>query len=273
MTNINLLDSDLEYLVALVDQAGKAIMNIYHAPDKDAIGLTTKTDYSPLTQADLLANQILVDGLKDRWPTILVLSEEGADHFKANEGPLYYWAVDSLDGTKEFLKRNGEFTVNIALIYLGFPILGIVFAPALDTLYIGYKHSSTGLSPDTSIAKKRSNGQWQQITVSPDSLLSLNRPVRIVASRSHPSLELESWLKQYPNHKLLEVGSSLKFCFVAEGKVDLYPRLGATCIWDTAAGHAVVLAAGGAVKDMNCLDLTYKNPGQPINPYFFVSNR
>ena len=264
MASFKLSDSDLEYLVALADKAGTAIMGIYHNHDAFNMRQAIKIDKSPLTQADLLANQILCDGLKKRWPDTLVLSEEGADYFEVDEEPTNYWAIDPLDGTKEFNNRNGEFTVNIALIYLGSPIFGLVFAPALDSLYIGYAHSKK-----TSIAKKRSNRHWQKISVSKENLLNIKREVRIASSRSHPSTELESWLEQYPNHKLLEIGSSLKFCYIAEGKVDLYPRLGKTNIWDTAAGHAVVLAAGGVVRDINRSDLSYRKPGLSTNPFFF----
>ena len=220
-----------------------------------------------------MANKILVKGLKARWPTIPILSEEGADYFEEGEEPEYYWAVDPLDGTKEFIKRNDEFTVNVALIYLGSPILGIVFAPALDSLYLGYRDHDSRCLKDRSIAKKRSQGKWQQIAVSSENLLNLKRPTRIVASRSHPSPQLQSWLKQYPNHELLEVGSSLKFCYVAEGRADLYPRLGATCIWDTAAGHAVVIAAGGIVKGIDHVNLNYSKPNQLTNPSFLASNK
>ena len=268
MTSFKLLDSDLDYIIALVDQTGTAIMNIYQDLGAFAKGQTTKADHSPLTQADLMANQILVKGLKSRWPTIPILSEEGADSFEVDEEPEHYWAVDPLDGTKEFIKRNDEFTVNVALIYLGSPILGIVFAPALDSMYVGYRDQDSRSLKDRSIAKKRSQGQWQQIAVSSENLSNLKRPVRIVASRSHPSLELQNWLQQHPIHKLLEVGSSLKFCYVAEGKADLYPRLGTTCIWDTAAGHAVVLAAGGYVKNIDNQELKYLKPSAIINPFF-----
>ena len=247
-------------------------MDIYQDVDAFAISQTTKADQSPLTKADLIANHILVKGLRAYWPTIPILSEEGADSFGINQEYEYYWAVDPLDGTKEFIKRNGEFTVNVALIYLGNPILGVVFAPALDNLYVGCVKSKIVSILDTPYAKKLSHGQWQQIAVASEYLSSLNRLVRIVASRSHSSAQLQSWIKQYPNHELLEVGSSLKFCYVAEGKADLYPRLGPTCIWDTAAGHAVVLAAGGVVMDMNDQGLKYLRPEQVINPNFLASS-
>jgi 3'(2'), 5'-bisphosphate nucleotidase len=273
MTNFKLLDSDLDYIIGLVDQAGAAIMIIYQDLNAFAEGQTTKVDRSPLTQADLVANQILVKGLKDRWSAIPILSEEGADSFDIDEELKYYWAVDPLDGTKEFIKRNDEFTLNVALIHMGIPILGIVFAPALDSMYLGYRDQDSRSLKDRPIAKKRSQCKWQQITVSSENLSNLKRPVKIVASRSHSSLELQNWLQQYPNHELLEVGSSLKFCYVAEGRADQYPRLGPTCIWDTAAGHAVVIAAGGIVRGIDRVNLSYSNPNQLTNPSFIASNK
>lgn len=273
MNNLNLSKADIEYLINLVDQAGTAIMTIYQDPANYLVGQTVKTDHSPLTQADLAANQIIVGGLKRRWPTIPILSEEGADSFGEDEEPLCYWAVDPLDGTKEFIKRNNEFTVNIALIYDGRPIMGLVLAPALESLYLGYKHLDKVALHIPTIAKKRCHGQWHDLSFTKDPLMDLKRPIRIVASRSHPSVDLQQWLEKYQNHELIEIGSSLKFCLVAEGSADLYPRMGPTCIWDTAAGHAVVLAAGGQVKDMDFVELNYPRPAKRINPYFLVSSK
>lgn len=271
MKSLSLSKADIEYLITLVDQAGAAIMEIYQDPNNYSMGQTAKTDHSPLTEADLAANQILVGGLRRRWPAIPILSEEGADSFGVDEEPPCYWAVDPLDGTKEFIKRNDEFTVNIALIYFGRPVMGLVLAPALESLYVGYKDLDKAALPIPTIAKKRRQGQWHDLRVTQDPLLDLSRPIRIVASRSHPSVDLQQWLEKYQNHELIEMGSSLKFCLVAEGKADLYPRMGPTCIWDTAAGHAVVLAAGGHVKDMDLVELTYPRPTKVINHYFLVT--
>lgn len=245
----------IDSLVPLVDMAGKAIMTIYQQAD---LGVQTKDDQSPLTQADLQANTILVDGLKKLWPSIPVLSEESGDVFLDGEEPTYYWAVDPLDGTKEFIKRNGEFTVNVALIFSGNPVLGVVLAPALDWLYVGYSNESQafeieGTSKSTSkhrvkTSMKREAGVWVNIEVS-NFRVGSRGPLRIASSRSHPSLELAHWLEQFEDYESIEVGSSLKFCMVAEGMIDVYPRFGPTCIWDTAAGHAVVNGAGGAVLD------------------------
>ena len=271
MKSLSLSKEDIEYLITLADQAGAAIMEIYQDPNNYSMGQTAKTDHSPLTEADLAANRILVRGLKRRWPAIPILSEEGADSFGKDEEPPCYWAVDPLDGTKEFIKRNDEFTVNIALIYFGYPVMGLVLAPALESLYLACKYLDKAALDIPTIAKKRCHGQWHDLRVTKNPLFDLSRPIRIVASRSHPSVDLQHWLEKYPNHELIEIGSSLKFCLVAEGKADLYPRMGPTCIWDTAAGHAVVLAAGGHVKDMDLVELTYPRPTKVFNPYFLVT--
>lgn len=266
----------IDSLVPLVDMAGEAIMKIYQQADH---GIEIKDDESPLTQADLQANRILVDGLKRLWPSIPVLSEEGGDVFSEGEEPAYFWAVDPLDGTIEFIKRNGEFTVNVALNFQGDPLLGVVFAPALDQLYVGYSvkthaYENNCLSKCASTyavknAMKREGGKWVNIQVSNFNVNDSQRPIRIASSRSHPSSELAAWLKQFPIHKAIEVGSSLKFCMVAEGLIDVYPRFGLTCIWDTAAGHAVVIGAGGRVVNQGGMALNYIG-SKLINEYFIA---
>lgn len=266
----------IDRLVPLVDLAGEAIMKIYHQADH---GVEIKDDQSPLTQADLQANRVLVDGLKRLWPSIPVLSEEGGDTFEVDEEPTFYWAVDPLDGTKEFIKRNGEFTVNVALIFQGDPVLGVVLAPALAKLYAGYcntnhafEYEQISQSPSIALAKKamkREAGKWVNIEVSNLKQEDPQRPIRIASSRSHPSPELADWLKQFKSYEAIEVGSSLKFCMVAEGLIDVYPRFGPTCIWDTAAGHAVILGAGGEVVIKNNNILNY-NVINRLNPYFIA---
>lgn len=263
-------------LVPLVDMAGEAIMHIYKQADH---GVEIKDDQSPLTQADLQANKILVDGLKNLWPSIPVLSEETSDSFSEGDAPIYYWAVDPLDGTKEFIKRNDEFTVNVALIFKGDPILGIVLAPALDKLYAGYcttNHAfkSKEMSENLSIgldrkSMKREAGKWVSIEVSNLNMKDPQRPIRVASSRSHPSPELENWLKQFKSYKAIEVGSSLKFCMVAEGLIDAYPRFGPTCIWDTAAGHVIVVSAGGNVVDVVGRPFAYAGTNI-VNEYFIA---
>ena len=264
----------IDSLIPLVDIAGEAIMHIYRQADH---GIEIKDDQSPLTRADLQANRVLFDGLKKLWPNIPVLSEEGGDVFSEGEEPTYYWAVDPLDGTKEFIKRNGEFTVNVALIFRGNPVIGVVLAPALDKLYAGYcktnhafecNKTSEGLSINPEkIAMKREAGKWVDIEVSDLNLTNPNRPVRIASSRSHPSPELANWLKQFESYESIEVGSSLKFCLVAEGLIDIYPRFGPTCIWDIAAGHALLMGAGGKLSILNEEQIAY-NYRKIQNPNF-----
>ena len=169
-----------------------------------------------------------------------------------------YWLVDPLDGTKEFIKRNGEFTVNIALIENGTPVLGVVTAPALGTAYVA--------AEGVGAFKVNEEGQRHAIHVA-------GKPVegatwRVVGSRSHPSQDLAAWLGKLGKHDMLMMGSSLKLCLIAEGKADVYPRLGPTCLWDTGAAHAVVRYAGGRVDTLKGEPLNYANPTEKLNPYF-----
>jgi 3'(2'), 5'-bisphosphate nucleotidase len=258
----------VQFLIELVDAAGLAIMDIYAR--RDSLENALKPDSSPLTQADLVANNILVSGLHKRFPKIPVLSEESRNTFVNGERPQMYWAVDPLDGTKEFIKGNGEFTVNVALVVEGVPQLGLIGAPALSLFYLG----AHGFVCDfSSKAQRRDENGWQDIRVS-DTPLNYSDGVglRVAMSRSHPSTELEKWLTQFPKVIAKDVGSSLKFCLVAEGAVDVYPRFGPTCIWDTAAGHAIVVAAGGRVVQVIGAALTYREPASTLNSYFIAHN-
>ena len=229
-----------------------------------------KSDSSPLTEADLAANAILVVGLCAHWPHIPVLSEENLNQFAPGEQPPLYWAVDPLDGTKEFIKRNGEFTVNLALVVDGVPQIGLVGVPAQGLLYVGCAGSAWHAAP---MSRKRSAAGWEDISVSgyapgTNGDVDAARPLRVAMSRSHPSAELAAWLAPWGLIETRDVGSSLKFCLVAEGAVDVYPRLGPTCIWDTAAGHALVAAAGGRVCQLDGAPLRYTSPAQTLNPFF-----
>ena len=246
-----------DYLVTLTDEAGRAIMRVYASPD---LGVMSKADASPLTAADLAANDVIVQGLASQWPDIPILSEEVRNQFGPDETPPLYWAVDPLDGTKEFIKRNGEFTVNIALIEDGRPVLGVIGAPALDALYIGV----VGLG-----ARKRLAGQWAGMDTRQPAL-DPQGAMRVAQSRSHPSPEVAAFLQQFGQLESREVGSSLKFCLLAAGEADIYPRFGPTCIWDTAAGHAIVLATGGAVVTPAGEALTYSHPGRILNGHFIA---
>lgn len=220
-----------------------------------------KADDSPLTAADRAAHVVIVEGLRALAPQIPVLSEEGcAIPFEERRGWGRYWLVDPLDGTKEFIKRNGEFTVNIALVEDGQPVLGVVFAPALDVLYFAQR--------GTGAFRQEGAGEAVAIHVRPH---RADDPWRVVASRSHLGEEVGRFLECLGEHELVSMGSSLKLCLVAEGRAHIYPRLGPTSEWDTAAAHCVVDAAGGRVLDTDLQPLAYNTKDSLLNPYFIVS--
>jgi 3'(2'), 5'-bisphosphate nucleotidase len=245
----------LPQVAEIARAAGAEIMQVYSSGD---FGATSKADSSPLTAADLRAHHLIVASLEALTPDIPVLSEESATiPFSERSQWARYWLVDPLDGTKEFLSRNGEFTVNIALIDAHVPVLGVVYAPARDVLYEG---SPTG-------ASRVQNGKMRErISV----LKPAASPVRVVGSRSHRGDSLERVLQRLGSHTLVPIGSSLKLCMVAEGSADFYPRLGPTSEWDTAAAHAVVLAAGGDVVNVDGQPLRYNTKAELLNPYFLV---
>lgn len=250
------MNSLLPKIVAIALEAGHAIMEIYADP---ASAVATKADDSPLTQADLASDHVISTGLAELglgWP---VLSEESAQiGYEQRKGWKRFWLVDPLDGTKEFIKRNGEFTVNIALIENGVPVLGVVYAPALDVCYYAAKGSGAFVVRGQSAA--------QTITVKPHFAGEI---IKVVASRSHSDARAEALLKQLGDCQCISMGSSLKLCLVAEGAAHFYPRLGPTMEWDTAAAHAVVKEAGGVVHDRKGKELIYNKPDLH-NPEFFV---
>jgi 3'(2'), 5'-bisphosphate nucleotidase len=259
---MNLIDitPDLrDALIALAKQAGAAIMDVYEGDSRKDFGATTKIDNSPLTEADLRAHEIIVAGLNALTPQWPVLSEESAD-IPFTERALWktYWLVDPLDGTKEFVSRNGEFTVNIALIHEHAPVIGVVYVPVLDTLYIGGKQQGA--------FKQRGSGELVPIKPTVPS----RQPPRVVGSRSHRGELLDAYLTRLGAHELVSMGSSLKFCLLAEGRADLYPRLGPTSEWDTAAAQAVVEGAGGVVCLLDGSPLRYNVKEDVLNPHFFV---
>ena len=233
-------------VVTLVREAGRATMTYYDAPD--AAGVREKDDRSPVTLADEVAHGILVEGLRRLDPSIPVVSEEAAaDDFETRRTWRRFWLVDPLDGTKEFIKRRAEFTVNVALIEDGEPVLGVVEAPALDLVYWAVK----------------GGGAWREANGSPAERIYSTAPgpgvpLTIVESLSHPSQELEDYLKTIPVARRVKAGSSLKFCWVAEGKADVYPRLGPTMEWDVAAGDCVYRQSGRDGERPS--PLTYNKP-------------
>jgi 3'(2'), 5'-bisphosphate nucleotidase len=262
VANRHLITKDLiQQLCEVVIEAGDSIMEIYGDPDQWDVDV--KSDSSPLTRADLRSNQIILDALSQISPQIPVLSEEspwlGGD-------VSTYWAVDPLDGTKEFINRNGEFTVNIGLVVDGCAQAGVICAPAIGQIWAGIRRSK-GQEPWAARATRALD--WQSIAVT-QLVLDEGVTLRSVGSRSHGGGEPPSWLRDDLGRATnISKGSSLKFCLVAEGNADVYLRMGPTSIWDTAAGHAIVSAAGGAVMDVNSREeLRYVDPRQTLNPGF-----
>jgi 3'(2'), 5'-bisphosphate nucleotidase len=247
---------------AIAERAGNVILGYYQG----AIAQRAKADASPVTAADEAAEAVIVPALQALTPDVPVVSEEAvaAGHIPEVHGPgnpsNRFWLVDPLDGTKEFISRNGEFTVNIALIEDGRPLLGVVHVPALATTY-------GGMVPG--IARRRRDG----VTCAIAARKPPSDGVIVLSSRSHGDAEaLDAFLETERVSGHRTAGSALKFCLVAEGIADLYPRLGRTMEWDTAAGHAVVVAAGGRVTTLDGAELTYGKPGFD-NPHFVVRGR
>ena len=246
----------LNSVISIAEQAGAAILDIYQK-DSAAFNITGKADNSPLTAADLASHQLIVNALQALTPELPILSEEAADiSWDIRKTWQRYWLVDPLDGTKEFIKRNGEFTVNIALIEDGEPVLGVIYAPVLNKTYFAAK--SEGAFVKTADTTK------------PIQVAKPGSSVRVVGSRSHPSPELAGYLAQFVKHDMVPVGSSLKFCLVAEGSADVYPRFGPTMQWDTGAGHIIAQEAGATVSFDGISRQVYQRENL-LNPNFIVS--
>lgn len=245
----------LNSIESLAIKAGTEILKIYDSSD---FGIKIKEDDSPLTKADLAAHNVIVKGLSEMTPDIPILSEESADvDFKIRSLWKKYWLVDPLDGTKEFIKRNGEFTVNIALIENSQPTLSVVYVPVTGVAYTAAKGYG---------AFKNIKGQRTQIKTHKP---ARNVPI-VVGSRSHASPDVESYLNKLGSHEMTPMGSSLKFCLIAEGHADLYPRLGLTSEWDTAAAQCIVEQAGGRVVTLDNKALQYNTKDSLLNPHFMV---
>ncbi|WP_444883077.1 3'(2'),5'-bisphosphate nucleotidase CysQ [Microbulbifer sp. PSTR4-B] len=255
----------LEQVIAICKNAGEAILEVYHSTAE--LEVDTKADDSPVTAADLAAHKILAPALAQLIDGVPVLSEEQEmPSFAERSQWQRYWIVDPLDGTKEFIRRTGEFTVNVALIENGEPVLGVVHVPVLDITYAGGKGDG---------AFKRTLSGDTEIHVRPlKPRLEAGGAVELVASRSHGAGAVDQLVERIES-KLGAVvcknmGSSLKLCLVAEGAADLYPRLAPTCEWDTAAAQAVVEAAGGTVVDDSFKLLRYNSKDSLLNPFFYV---
>lgn len=246
----------LEPVKRIAIEAGERIMEIYDR----GFDVQEKSDRSPLTEADLAAHHHIVDELKSLTPDIPILSEESANQVSTEErlGWDSFWLVDPLDGTKEFIKRNGEFTVNIALVIGHRPVLGVVHVPAKGSTYWGVEGHGAW--------RQDSAGEVHPLAVAPAGA----GPLRVVGSRSHAGPHLEAYVQALGPHQLVSQGSSLKLCLVADGSADVYPRFGPTSEWDTAAAQAVVTAAGGHVQDLQQRPLTCNRGESVLNPYFIV---
>ena len=246
-------------VVALAEATGADIMAIYNA---GPTAVMHKADDSPLTAADLAAHVRIVAGLQQLTPDIPVVSEEGCVPDEGARAAPVFWLVDPLDGTKEFVARNGEFTVNIALIERGRPVLGVVTVPAQNVSYWG----SVGVG-----AYRRQAGEAQAQRLHVAVPRQAGRPLRVMASKHHFHEDTRALIARMGAHELVQAGSSLKFCRIAEGSADVYPRLGPTCEWDTAAAQAVVEAAGGHVCTLQGEPLRY-GKAEVLNPDFVVSS-
>jgi 3'(2'), 5'-bisphosphate nucleotidase len=244
---------ELEVLCRIAEAAAQEVMAVY-AGD---IAAWNKPDLSPLTSADLRSDAVIRRELSQAFPGVFILSEESGAEVPGDRDTFFL--VDPLDGTREFIQRNGEFTVNIALVQRGEPVAGVVLAPALGELFFG----ASGIG-----AWKKEGGGVTPVHVArraPD------EPLRVIGSRSHGGKALVQWLARLPcPYRFEATGSSLKFCRVAQGLADIYPRIGPTCQWDTAAGHAVLQAAGGAVLDSGRQPLAYGLLRPALNPNFIA---
>jgi len=245
----------LPEIAIIARKAGEAILRVYDGEFE----VRSKQDKSPLTEADLASHHVIQEALSRLTPDIPVLSEEDANMpFEERSKWEQYWLVDPLDGTKEFVNRNGEFTVNIALISGHVAVLGVVLVPVTGACYLGIPgHGAQlqeGSHPPRAISARQPHA----------------RPIVVVGSRSHANPVLESHLAALGEYEMVSMGSSLKFCLLAEGKADFYPRLGPTSEWDTAAAHAVVTAAGGQIVRLDGSPLEYNTKESLLNPEFLV---
>lgn len=239
-------------LVRVAQDAGTCILRVY----RSGFEVTHKADRSPLTEADLAAHRLISEALQRLTPGIPLLSEEASHHvaWEERRGWSCYWLVDPLDGTREFVRGNGEFAVNIALIEGGAPTLAVVHAPTWDETYVARRGGG---------AYRVSGQRRSRLRVRTDAPM-----LRLVGSRSHHDARLPRLLERLPGHIWDALGASLKFCRIASGQADLYVRYGATCAWDTAAGQLIVEEAGGAVTDFDFQPLRYNQGESLLNPEF-----
>ncbi|WP_111640757.1 3'(2'),5'-bisphosphate nucleotidase CysQ [Marinimicrobium alkaliphilum] len=256
-----MIDSTLPYaqIIRLAEEAGQAIMTVY----RDGFNITQKADDSPVTEADMAAHHCIEAGLRALTPGIPQLSEESA-HVPWDERRQWqrYWLIDPLDGTKEFIKRNDEFTVNIALIDGAEAIWGVVHAPALGLTFAGGPAEQGAY---------RVHAQGENDTLSVEGLPGGREGWHVMGSRAHHSTAFKEFVEQFNEPDITNMGSSLKICHIAEGKAHVYPRLGPTSEWDTAAGHAILRSAGGEIINAHTGEpLTYNQKPSLLNPAFLA---
>ena len=245
---------ELESIVKIAKEAGDAIMKIY----KKDFTIEYKDDKSPLTEADTKANEIICNALEELYPNIPLMSEENKQtEYEVRKNWEYYWCIDPIDGTKEFIKKNDEFTVNIALIYKDTPVLGVVYAPAIDEMYKA-KKGEGAFKNNQKLPLYINNNQEENL--------------KVVASKSHLSKETQDFIDNLPTKNIEQVskGSSLKLCMVATGEADIYPRLAPTMEWDTAAADAIVRESAKMTYQFENKNKVLYNKENLLNPWFIV---
>ena len=246
----------LTTLKKIIIQAGSNVLDIYHSKD---FVIKKKKDNSPLTKADVISHKIICESLMKNYPHIPILSEESCDSFLILNPDSLFWCIDPIDGTKEFIKKNNEFTINIALISKKKPILGIIYAPALDQLYYALKGHGSFYETKNLLKKIMAKKADKHNLV-------------FAVSRSHISEQTLNFLDLFETNSIKNIGSSLKLCGVAKGDVDCYPRFGPTSFWDIAAGHIIVKESGGYVLDKNFNEIEYDVTKGYLNSDFFAVN-
>ncbi len=251
----------IDNIIELAIVAGHRIMEIYNTD----FGVEQKADNTPLTAADMAAHHTIIEGLGRLTPDIPVLSEESANiPFEERAQWQCYWLVDPLDGTREFVKRNGEFTVNIALINNHESVLGVVYAPVTGVTY----YAARGMGAFKKTLSDIGNSRNKTIVIHTRRKTATS--TTIAGSRSHRGDSLKAFLQKIGDYEMISMGSSLKSCLVAEGRADIYPRLGPTSEWDTAAAQCVVEEAGGRITKTDMQPLRYNTKDELLNPYFLV---
>ena len=244
-------------------EAGRIILDFYNKN----LNISFKADETPLTQADIASNKLITNSIKKITPNIPILSEEEFIEWDVRKNWKKYWLIDPLDGTKEFIKKNGEFTVNIALIENNRPTLGVIYAPVSNELYFAKKNFGSFKILTSKQLNTLDNAKKISIKI------NKTNKVKIIGSRSHSNPILQKWVsKNFNDFQILQKGSSLKFCLIAEGFADIYPRFGPTSEWDIAAGHIILEEAGGKLKSIYNKEILYNEKEDILNPNFFAYN-